>query len=49
MKATETIVLEIAVPEELRDVVNRMWVADVEIDNEHMVVRVTSYSERECT
>lgn len=47
MKATETVVLEIPVPAELRDVVGRMYDAEVEVDVEHMVVRVTSSSVRE--
>lgn len=47
MKATETIELEIPVPEELRDVVRRMYDAEVEVDMEHMVLRVTSASVRE--
>lgn len=47
MKATETIVLEIAVPEELGDVVRRLYDAEVEVDLEHMVLRVTSTSVRE--
>lgn len=47
MKATETIELEIPVPKELRDVVRRMYDAEVEVDMERMVLRVTSASVRE--